>query len=66
LETISRADKQEFLREVQAELSTTTWAKGIPGVLPGARPAQLRAGARILMQQTMAKMRRLDREAVQA
>lgn len=66
MEKISRADKQEFLREAQAELSQTFWAKGYPGVLPGARPAQIRAGAKVLLDRTMAKLRRQDRSLAAA
>ncbi|MDP9039816.1 MAG: hypothetical protein M3O02_11185 [Acidobacteriota bacterium] len=56
-----RAVRQEFLCEAERNLSQTLWAKGYGQYLPGARPAQLRAGAKTLLDRTLAAIRREDR-----
>jgi hypothetical protein len=57
--------KPEILKSIESHLERTTWGRGIyiPGmVVPAARPAQIRAGARKLYDVLSAQMRRVQNQ----
>lgn len=59
--------RQHTIKQIERHLDCTTWGRGIyiPGrVVPAARPAQIRAGARKVYDQLKAQMRRDEKSEV--
>lgn len=53
-----RSVKQDLLRKARKHLETTAWSKGVPGRCQGARPRQLRAGAKVLVDRLLSSERK--------
>jgi hypothetical protein len=53
-----RAEKQGLHRQVREHLEMTVWSKGVPGRCKGARPGQLRAGAKVIVDRYLSRQRR--------
>ena len=43
-----RSEKRDLQRRLRNLLERSAWSKGVPGRCEGARPNQLRAGAKVL------------------
>lgn len=59
--------RQHVIKQIERQLDCTTWGRGIymPGrVVPAARPAQIKAGARKVYAQLKAQLRRAEKAEV--